>query len=122
MSLLDSRSSTNGDDLARLEAGLDALETETRPQQSRLRKAWSATWPHRSAKAFHTPGGTRSEPPSTSPSSSACSTTTSVCRLPEIVITTSTPPTHRCPSRTSAVIAAYEAILAKQRLDNLNRR
>ena len=47
MSLLDSRSngSNGGDDLARLEAGLDALETETRFQQSRLRKVWSATWP-----------------------------------------------------------------------------
>jgi NitT/TauT family transport system permease protein len=44
VSLLDSRSN-GGDDLARLEAGLDALETETRSQQSRLRKAWSATWP-----------------------------------------------------------------------------
>ena len=44
MSLLDSRSN-GGDDLARLEAGLDALETETRSEQSRLRKAWSATWP-----------------------------------------------------------------------------
>ena len=47
MSLLDSRSngSNGGDDLARLEAGLDALETETRFQQSRLRKVWSASWP-----------------------------------------------------------------------------
>ena len=45
MSLLDSRSNGGGDDLARLEAGLDALETETRSEQSRLRKTWSATWP-----------------------------------------------------------------------------
>jgi NitT/TauT family transport system permease protein len=47
MSLLDSRNGNGngGDDLARLEAGLDALETETRFQQTRLRKAWSATWP-----------------------------------------------------------------------------
>ena len=47
MSLLDSRSgsSGNGDDLARLEAGLDALDTHAATRQSRLRKAWSATWP-----------------------------------------------------------------------------
>jgi NitT/TauT family transport system permease protein len=46
VSLLDSRGKNgNGDDLARLEAGLDALETSTQLEQSRLRKAWSATWP-----------------------------------------------------------------------------
>ena len=46
MSLLDSRNSPgSGDDLARLEAGLDALETHTRSEQSRLRKGWAATWP-----------------------------------------------------------------------------
>jgi len=46
MSLLDSRNSPgNGDDLARLEAGLDALETHAQTRQSRLRKAFSATWP-----------------------------------------------------------------------------
>jgi NitT/TauT family transport system permease protein len=44
VSLLDSRSN-GGDDLARLEAGLDALETETRSQQSRLRKTWAGSWP-----------------------------------------------------------------------------
>jgi NitT/TauT family transport system permease protein len=46
VSLLDSRSGAgNGDDLARLEAGLDALETHAEARQSRLRKAWSASWP-----------------------------------------------------------------------------
>jgi NitT/TauT family transport system permease protein len=48
MSLLDSRSSNgsgNGDDLARLEAGLDALEVHEATEQSRLRKTVSAAWP-----------------------------------------------------------------------------
>jgi NitT/TauT family transport system permease protein len=47
MSLLDScnGNGNGGDDLARLEAGLDALELDTRTEQSRLRKTWSATWP-----------------------------------------------------------------------------
>ena len=43
MSLLDARG--RGDDLATLEAGLDALETHAEAQQSRLRKTWSASWP-----------------------------------------------------------------------------
>ncbi|MCW2598258.1 MAG: sulfate transporter permease [Frankiales bacterium] len=45
MSLLGDRSSGPADDLAQLEAGLDALESQREQKTSRLRKAWAATWP-----------------------------------------------------------------------------
>ena len=45
MSLLGDRSPAPADDLAELEAGLDALETHGVLKSSRLRKAWAATWP-----------------------------------------------------------------------------
>src|SRR3954470_20189944 len=47
MSILDSRRGGNGgnDDLASLEAGLDALETTTAPRRDRGRKIFAATWP-----------------------------------------------------------------------------
>jgi NitT/TauT family transport system permease protein len=48
MSILDSRrggGNGNGDDLASLEAGLDALETSAAPRRARGRKILSATWP-----------------------------------------------------------------------------
>src|SRR4051812_13088668 len=49
MSILDSRRGGNGnggnDDLASLEAGLDALETTTAPRRDRGRKVFAATWP-----------------------------------------------------------------------------
>jgi NitT/TauT family transport system permease protein len=47
MSLLDNRfgAGKGGDDLARLEAGLDALETHTTAKRSRLLKTLSAMWP-----------------------------------------------------------------------------
>ena len=45
MSLLDSRGRSGNDDLAALEAGLDALETTQRTEASRARKYWSAAWP-----------------------------------------------------------------------------
>ena len=47
MSILDSRRGGNGnnDDLASLEAGLDALEAQLDTGRSRSRKVWSATWP-----------------------------------------------------------------------------
>jgi NitT/TauT family transport system permease protein len=48
MSILDSRrggGNGNNDDLASLEAGLDALEAQLDTGRSRGRKVWSATWP-----------------------------------------------------------------------------
>jgi NitT/TauT family transport system permease protein len=48
MSILDSRrggGNGNNDDLASLEAGLDALETTAAPRRDRGRKVLSATWP-----------------------------------------------------------------------------
>jgi NitT/TauT family transport system permease protein len=48
MSILDSRrggGNGNSDDLASLEAGLDALETSAAPRRARGRKILSATWP-----------------------------------------------------------------------------
>src|SRR3954447_7785737 len=51
MSVLDSRRGNGGnngngsDDLASLEAGLDALETTTAPRRHRGRKIFAATWP-----------------------------------------------------------------------------
>ncbi len=38
-------SQLQSDDLASLEAGLDALETTARPERSRLTGVWSSTWP-----------------------------------------------------------------------------
>ena len=47
MSILDRRGNPNGgnDDLASLEAGLDALETQLDTGPPRHRKVLSATWP-----------------------------------------------------------------------------
>ena len=47
MSILDRRGNPNpgNDDLASLEAGLDALETQLDAGPSRHRKVLSATWP-----------------------------------------------------------------------------
>src|SRR5437763_1985277 len=49
MSILDSRRGGNGgngnDDLASLEAGLDALETSAAPSRHRVRRVFAATWP-----------------------------------------------------------------------------
>ncbi|MCW2570183.1 MAG: hypothetical protein JWO88_241 [Frankiales bacterium] len=48
MSILDSRrggGNGSNDDLASLEAGLDALEAQLDTGRSRSRKVWSATWP-----------------------------------------------------------------------------
>jgi NitT/TauT family transport system permease protein len=50
MSILDSRrgnggNGNGGDDLASLEAGLDALETSAAPRRARGRRLLSATWP-----------------------------------------------------------------------------
>ena len=45
MSLLGDRSPAPADDLAQLEAGLDALETHRVQKTSRLRKTWAASWP-----------------------------------------------------------------------------
>ncbi len=45
MSVLGDRPRGPADDLAELEAGLDALETQRHLATSRLRQSWAATWP-----------------------------------------------------------------------------
>jgi NitT/TauT family transport system permease protein len=45
VSLLGDRAPSQPDDLASLEAGLDALETHKYTGPSRLRQSWAATWP-----------------------------------------------------------------------------
>ena len=52
MSLLDHRGTKDPDDLAALEAGLDALETHRTSTRPRWRRALSASWPPLVAVAF----------------------------------------------------------------------
>lgn len=45
MSILDGRRPSGGDDLASLEAGLDALESQAEARESRAVRVWGSVWP-----------------------------------------------------------------------------